>query len=106
MALIYNFDTKNGSLVDCVPKSRTLFPSWIDGYVSLNKTAEAQSKMSLADLAKIISSTTDCVGLNPSDIKTIRIEAELTNSEICEFDAVGIRTCFLLKGLFRHPANY
>jgi len=107
MGLIYSIDTKDGSLVDCVPKSHTQFPSWIDGYTTLNNTADSQSKLSVEDLAKIISSTSDCSSSKLLDIiKTVRIEAEITNSENCEFGPVGVRTCHIMKGLFRHTANY
>lgn len=106
MNLIYSIDTKEGALIDCESKSRMSFSSWIDGFRILNMQAAAQAKLSLVDLEKIISSTSNCSNLNLSDIKTVRIEAELTNSETCAFNQEGIKTCFLTKGLFRHTANY
>lgn len=106
MNLIYSIDTKDGALIDCESKSRTSFPSWIDGFRTLNIQAAAQAKLSLVDLEKIISSTSNCSHLNLSDIKTVRIEAELTNTETCVFNQEGVKTCFLTKGLFRHTANY
>jgi hypothetical protein len=106
MSLIYGIETKSGGLIDCDSKIRTSFSGWIDGYMTLNMKAASQSKLSLVDLEKIISSTTNCTNLNLSDIKTIHIQAELTNREICEFNLEGIKTCFLTKGFFSHAVNY
>lgn len=106
MSLIYSIDTKDGSFIDCESKVRTTFPTWIDGYMSLSKTAETQAKMSLADLGKVISSTTNCAELNISDIQTVRIEAEIMNSPTCRFDYTGNRTCFLTKGLFSYSVSH